>query len=528
MGMQNSTIFAEVDMMAAGILGLAFILLVVFCVMAAKTWHWVNIVFVVLTFIAGVGAIFGLTEVYHLRSKAIAEVDKAEKHLEKVEAAADEQIFGDPTSLSYDPGSLRYINEALIREMAGRGRVWSRGQVTAEGNTRQFTFSQTRPVGPDVQSLKDVVLYAFLEQPVSDQLYPVGYIGSVRVIEESPESVKLEHVALADVKQFAQPTGTWTLFEKMPLDRRDSFKQATISFVESNPDAPADIKAFVDGLRDESTDLDITGFRQILMSNFLAAASIGFDPASREYEQLIDSYAFDGLSIGKIQNWIDQNSAGRKSTRFEPSPEEVFVKYKFNKKSSRTYQVDELSGAVENEGLFNTQGHAIDTALHHGKEVEFSEGDTVLVDQRSADGYQRGVDQLIPPFASGEDVTLIDRIYVRPVRDFPYEFLSLSIHAAKVSESIARVTKSNAVQEESLGNARAQIEERTRLKSELESDQNNLKNDLDTINGLSDQVAQQVSELKQKISVLETGINSTYTKLRNLTITLSRKAFAGR
>ena len=536
MGIHNSTIFAEVDLISAGALGLAFILLVVFCVMARNTWHWVNIVFLILTFISGAIAIFGLTQVYGLRTKAIAQVDKAEKELARQEAAADKQVFGDPTSVSYDPGSLRYINEVLIREMAGRGRVWSNGQVTAEGDTRKFTFSAPRPEGADVQSLRNVVLYAFSEkwisndekQSFSDRVYPVGYIGSVRVIEASPEFLKLEYVALADGKEFAEPSGTWTLFEKMPLDRHGMLKNATISFVETKPDAPSEAKALIDGLRDENKELDISAFREFLTSNFLAAERIGFDPASREYEQLIDSYAFDGLSIGKIQNWIDQNSDGRRTTRFEPSPEDVFVLYKFNKKSNRTYQVDEISGAVETGGLFDSQGRAIDTALHHGKEVEFSQGDTVLVDQRSADGYQRGADQVIAPFASEEDVTLIDRIYVRPLRDFPYEFLKLSIQAKQLRESIARVAKSNAVQAESLDNARAQIDERKRLKSELESDQINLKQDLDTISGLSDQLAQQISDLKHEISVLETGINVAYNKLRNLTIKLSRQAFTGR
>ena len=123
MGISDSTIFAAIDLISAGVLGLAFIMLVVFCVMSAKTWHWVNIVFVVLTFISGVLAIFGLTQVYHLRTEAVAEVADAEEKLIKVEAAADKQIYGDLTSLSYDPGTLRYINEALIRELAGRGRV---------------------------------------------------------------------------------------------------------------------------------------------------------------------------------------------------------------------------------------------------------------------------------------------------------------------------------------------------------------------------------------------------------------------
>lgn len=528
MGINASTFLAanDIDVVYASILGLAFILLIVFCVMSAKTWHWVNIVFVVLSFLAGVAAIFGLTEVYKLRTDAIASVNEWERKAEEAEAAANLQIVGDPTSLAYEPGSLRFISETLTRELAGRGRVWSHGQITPDNERRDFTFSNERPVGPEVQPLLDVVLHAFLERQVTDRMVPANYIGSVRVSEESPKGLKLEAVALADSEEFAQPTGTWTLFEKMPLDRRGSFKKATIAFAESNPSAPDEIKDFVKGLKDENKDLDITKFRQILTANFLAAETIGFDPASREYEELIDRYAFDGLSLGKIQNWIDQNSAGRKVLRFEPPPEEVFIKYQFNKASTNPYQVD-ANGSVETEGQFNGLGHAIDEALHHGGPVTFDKGDTVLVDKRSADGYARG-DQQIAPFKNNEDVTMVDQIFIRQVRDFPFEFSDVTIQVRKASEEIDRVTKANVVQAESLVNTRAQIDERSRLTGELESDRANLRNDLDTIIGLGDRKSSEVSDLQQQVSSLQRQIKDAYLELRHATIQLTRKAFAVR
>lgn len=525
MGIDDFAIFAAINMVYAGIIGLVFILLVVFCVLASKTWHWINIVFVVLTFMAGFGAIFGLTKVYQLRTNAISKVDQFQQRAERAIAAADEQINGNPNSLSYDPGCLRYINGVLTREMAGQGRVWHNGQVAIDGNNRTFTFSAARPAGFD--PLQDVVLFAFLEQNVNNQLYPAGFIGSVRVVSEAPGTLTLAPVALADVPQFVTPTGTWSLFEKMPLDRRGTFKKAMISLAETNPNANQEFKAFAASLQDENTPLDITEFRQYLQGLFLQPQKIGLDPNSIEYEELIDRYAFDGLSLGAIQTWIDDNSAGRKSPRFEPSPEEIFVKYEFNEPSRpEGYQVD-ANGSVANDGLFNQLGHAIDQGLQHGGAVTFAKGDTVLVDQRSADGYQRDGTP-IAPFKQGENVKEVDRIYIRQVRDYPYEFGNLTIQSAKTDEEIVRVAQSNVVQQNLIADATAQMNERNRLISDNNSDQENLQMDLETVTALVDQKTAEVAKLQQMVVSLESQIMMTYKELRELSIKLSRQAFAGR
>ncbi len=525
MGIDDSAIIASIDYMSAGILGLAFILLVVFCVLASKTWNWINIVFVILTFMAGVGAIFGLTTVYSLRTKAIAEVDKYEKLAEKTKQEVDEQINGNRSSLTYDPGSLRYINDLLTRELTGRGRVWPSGQIVPDGDNRTFTFSSARPA--DFDKLQDVVLFAFLDQNVNGQPLPARFIGSVRVIAEAPGTLTLESVALADDQQYVNPTGTWTLFEKMPLDRRGIFRKATIAVVESNTDVPEELKTFANSLKDENEKLDITEFRSVLQSLFLQPQKVGLDPNSLDYEALIDRYAFDGLSMGTIQDWIDNNSAGRKSPRFEPAPEEVFVKYEFTAPSrAEGYQVD-ANGSIENDGLFNQLGHAIDQGLHHGGVVTFDKGDSVLVDQRSADGYQRNGTP-VAPFKNGENVKEVDRIYIRQVRDFPYEFGNLTFQSATADEEIQRVTQSNVVQQKLIDDANAQIEERLRVINDNTADQANLKNDLDTITALAAQKTQEVSELKQTIASLESKIDQLHAELRRVSIALSRKAFAGK
>ena len=515
------------DMVSAGIIGLAFILLVVFCVLASKTWHWLNIASLVLSFIMGMTAIIGLTKVYKLRTDAVKNYNRAVEKLERDSAAADKEIFGDPISITYDPGSLRFIVEKLNREMAGRGRVWGGGTVAVEGDDRVFTFATPREA--DAQDLEEVVLHAFLEsKPLVNvaeiPALPSIYIGSVRVSKASPENLKLQPVALAAAQLYAQPTGTWTLFEKMPLDRRGTFKAATVALADVNPDVPAMLKSFAEELR-EKKDIDLTVFRQIITNNFLPAQKIGLPADSKEYEAVIDRYVFDGQSMGRIQNWIDANSGSRKTTTFNAAPEEVFIRYRFDKKSTKPFQVD-ATGNIETDGLFTPLGLAVDPSLHAGKDITFAQGDTVLIDSRSANGYKRG-EQTIQPLA-GEPVTEVDKVYVRQVRNFPYEFKNLTSEAQKIELETLAVKRSNAVQDKSYDDLQKQILVRSELTQQLEEDRENLRKDLTAINLALEQKQQKNAELNQKIASTKTAIETLYRQLRDEAVQLSRKAFAGR
>ena len=512
------------DLIYAGIIGLAFILVVVFCIVARKTWGWVDITFTILSFLAGVAAIWGLTQVYSLRTADMAEVAKHQKAFDDATQEADFLIQGDPTSVTYDPGCLRAISGELTRELAGRGRVWSNGEVTADGNNRVFAFTESRPdvVG---RPLLDVVLFAFLDRPVDGQNYPALYVGAVRVESETGANVTLSPVALAEPGEFAQPSGNWTLFEKMPLDRRGSFKQAAVALLKDKPNNPPKVTALLENLQDDTADLDISLFRELLTSTYLPANLLGMEADSREYEQLIDMYAFDGVSINKIQDWID-GTQGRKTGQFEPPPEEVFILYEFNSDSKKPYTVDANSGSVETDGLFTPLGLAVDEALHAGKEVEFKKGDKVYVDQRTADGYQRG-ETTVPPFKDNEDVMLVDRIFIRQVRDFPFEFADLREQTAKMAEEASIVSNNNAIQAKSLEDGKAQQVARDALMANLEQDQAELNKDLKTIKDLLADRSGETAALKQKIADLENRIQASYTQLRGISVDRARRAFAG-
>ena len=517
---------ASPDLIYVGILALLFIAVVVFCIVARKTWGWIDITFSILSFLAGIAAIWGATQCYSLRKDDLNAVEKHQVALETATAENNKIRFGEARSITYDPGSLRAVSGELSRELTGRGRVWSNGKVAADGDNRVFTFTEPRP-DVALRPLVNVVVFAFLTESIGGKNYPAQYIGSARVKSEpdTGESVTLAPVALAEPDEFDNPSGQWTLFEKMPLDRRGSFKQAAVALLKDNSKNSPKLEKLLEDFEEKSEDFDISLFRDLLTNRYLPADLIGLDADSREYEELIDMYAFDGISLGKIQNWIDQNSAGRKTLQFEPPPEEVFYRYKFDKKSSKAYQVDS-NGEVKVDGLFNQLGLAIDKGLHAGKEIEFKKDDKVLVDQKTADGYQRD-DFTVPPFKDNEAVTLEDRIFIRQVRDFPYEFADLREQTQRMAIEAEKVKRNNAIQEKALADSRAQQRARDTLTANLEEDKAALERDLETINRLYNVKSQENDGLKQKIAALESRIRDSYLQLRSLTLDQARRAFAG-
>ncbi|MEM9940146.1 MAG: hypothetical protein AAF939_01070 [Planctomycetota bacterium] len=518
------------DIVSLGIVGLMFILVITFAVLGSKQWHWINIVLVAFCFLAGVGSIAGMTQAFKLRRDAMLELKRNTDRAVRAEQQYEEALVGDPAALTFEAGSLRAVSGELSRELQGRGRVWPNGQVAVDGDLRVFSFAFSREEDVDEKPLADTVLFAFQEKESVGRLYPSSFIGSVRVVAESNDDVTLEPVAIADPQAYARPRGSWALFEKMPLDRRDLFKKAIVTLVGMQTEKTPENEAFAKQLEDELDgveieEFDIAKYRQLLMDEpFLPARRLGYDPNSLEYEELIDRYAFDGLSLGKIKNYIDANSASRKSLRFEPLPEEVFVKYRFDEGSKKTYQVD-ASGSLENDGLFTPLGSTVEPSLKAGTDVEFAKDDVVLVDQRSADGYQRG-EQQIPPFKQGESVTEIDRIYIRQVRDYPYEFANLRIETEKLISETERLSKANAVQQKAIDDAEKQIAERNRIGSELEEDAAKLVKDLELITELANRRRAQLDENKRTVAELEKQIREAYLQIRQIAIEVSKKAFS--
>ncbi|MDA8563208.1 hypothetical protein N9L06_02025 [Mariniblastus sp.] len=490
-------------MIAIAVVALLFIALCVCVYLAAKSWHWVNVLFLMLTFIAGLAATIGLAQVGSLRYKQQKAALDAETRAERVVNQANLQVSGDIDSTTYSSDSLRGISQELALVMAGRGRVWSRGAVTADGDNVVFKFPSARPAtGENGVKLENVVLFAFSEREapkfdgdVDDAggtrpTVPIGYIGSVRVIEETPEALTLAPEFITDPDAYTDPQRTWSLFEKMPLDRHDTVQNAFRRAAKLDDDA----------------EIDLNELRKFLQNGLLSPERVAMEPGTREYEELLDRYTFDGVPLGAIQNWIDA-APNRIITKFEPAPEEIFVRYRFTGKSRKSYQVDS-EGNLATDGPFTATGLAIESSLHLGKEVQFEKDNLVSVDSVNASGYSRSDGTQVPPFPSTEPVEEVERYYVRPLRDYPYLLASTTDASTTIAEETTRRQKSNEVQTATLRDTQAQIAERTKLTAALESDQKNLRGDQQVVTEVLETKTSAVEQLIQKIDGIQSQLNA--------------------
>lgn len=525
---------AAVDYVSAGIVALVCILIIVFAVMAAKTWHWVNVVFLVLSLFAGVATILGASQVLELRRAVMLDYEKKLKASTEAETRLFEAIQGPPLEASYSKESLRYNSKAYELDTIGRARVWNGGSVAAVAgsNERKFTFASPRNIAED-GSLMERTLFAFQEQQVDGQMYPTRYIGSVAVTAETENDVNLIFVNLVNGNEYGQPSSTWTLYEKMPQDRRSVYLDRIQSYVAANPDAPAEYQAIAEAMENrpenagtlETPEIDISAYRRILRDEFLPAGPLGYDPNSDAYEDLLNRYNFDGMSLGRVSAWMEANSANLKSTRFEPVPEEVFVKYRFDEDSQRDYVVD-AEGKLQIDGLLNQAGRAVVPTLKNNEPIRFQKGDVILVDKRTAEGYQRNDDTVVPKFTETESVTQIDEIYVRQTRDYPYLFRQLIEQVRVTQEAIKAVEEGDKVQVQSLEKANDLSRSYDAQIANLREDQQNLENDLADANQAVNQKTQTIEDQQAEIARLNKKVDETYLAVRNLLLKLSRSAFA--
>ena len=482
----------------AGILLIAFIAVVV---LSAKAWHWVNIVFLSLCFLTAIGVVYAASKVLDARRADMLKVQKLEADLERVEKQIEQTVYGSGLSFEYDPESLRGLSERLSLEKAGRGRVWKNGSVEVQDNNRVFRFSGERVLNPEnPNALQDMTMFVFADRSFDEDLFPVLFVGIMKVVGEAADALTLEPVFVADSQEFQQPSNSWTLFEKPPTDQRDVFIRDT-GIVLNEDDA---------NLNDKLTE-----YRKALVEQYIPAEVFGMDlensEQAREYEGIIDRIMFDGLPLVKIEAWLETQS-DRINNRFDPKSEEVFVRYQFNGNSNRPYEVD-ASGNIESDGQFNKNGQAINPALHAGGKVEFKEGDEIYVDQLTADGYQRG-EEPVPAFASTEPVTEISRIFRRQLNDYPYLLRRFDRQIKDYTAEIARIDQNNQRSQVAIDEANKQFQERQNQARLLQQDIDQFENDLQIVNGFLQQTRESQEALKSSISEMEQDIRSKHRQVK--------------
>lgn len=468
------------------IFGLLFVLLLVFGFLTARNWHWSSIVLLVLSYIAAVACAFGAAKSLHLRQEALQANETAMKRRADAAAELSRSRYGEPTALTYGPDSLYGVEEALKLKLTGRGRVWMNGTVEDSNGNRLYKFPAARDAAdPNIGQLNNILLYAFLDDQVGPLSYPSRFLGVFRASDEKADSLLLTPELIVSPDDYAA-AGTWSLYEKMPSDRFEIFPRQ---------------KA------DGSGEMSITEYRTELENTWMPAEALGMERASAEYERLIDQFAFDGRSIGEIERWVEENAGSRISQRFVPDPEEVLVRYKFNKPSSQPYTVDG-QGNLETDGPYTLLGEAIDPGLKLGKQVEFKADDEVLVDLPNVNGYQASEQNQIAPFSQREDVTEVDRVYRRRLFDFPSLFADLRRQSADFVKRTATVTLQNEVQARALADAQGQITYRDEDLRKLQADNANLQKDMAEITRLLEARRVEFETMKQEVADLQRRIEA--------------------
>ncbi len=527
----NCTLLAEVDMIYASVVGLIALIVLVFAILSAKNWHWVNVVLLIFTLIASITSIVGMTYAYKHRRDGMLVFAQQEKRALTAEAKVEEIISGDPLSIKYDRGSLRDSNNRLALVMTGRGHAWSGGTVSTDGELAKFTLKNERNFKDEAEknSLVGAILYAFAENKNG---IPANYIGSVSVEGATPADFTLKPVDLIDAKRFENPQTPWTLFEKMPQDKRGIFKAALISSVSSqkgHSDTPAAKQrdAFVKILQESKEnnkaliEINIAEFTKILKRDYLPANQLGYSADSLEYEKLIDQYAFDGQSIGKIEKYIE-SAAGRKDTVFEPTPEEVFIKFSFTADSDNAVRTDSKDdngrtiGSLENDGIYNTNGETVVGKLMKNPEgVTFKTNDVVLIDAPSATTFEN---------SHQGKLKQIDRVYVRQLQDFPLMFKNMRIRAARFVDESITAQATTAKTEVALNDAKKQIDVRTDLISKSTEDEERFQRDAENLVRTNQTLEQRSAELEEQIKNRQTRIDWQYQQIQSQTLERVRSA----
>ena len=503
--------------MSYAIVGILVIAFIAFVVLSAKAWHWANIVFLSLCFLAGLGALLSMGQVLELRRAEMLDARKAEDDLIRINQQIENTLYGEGLTLEYSPDSLRGLSERLDLELADRGRVWTGGSIEPKDANRIFRFSGPRVQNPDAvnqASMQDMRLFVFADRTFdNEQVFPVRFVGTMRVLGETDDSVELEPVFLADVEEYKSPTSTWTLYEKSPADRRDAYLR----------DTSIELKE-----EDSGLDQELTEYRKILVEEFLPANGLGFDLSdeqqAKSYELLIDRIMFDGLPIVKIENWIE-TQPNRISQRFVPESEEVFVRFRFENKSNGAFDVNS-TGNLGAEGQFTENGQAINPALHAEGDIEFEKGDVIMVDQLTADGYQRGED-IVPRFSDTQPVTEIDRVFVRRLSDFPYLLKTMQRKYDDYLTEIQRVQDNNLRSAEAITKADDQSRERENQIQLLLADRQKFQGDVDTISRFANRTSETRDRIEGKLQEIQSEIRSRHREMKAIAIVFDNPAGVG-
>jgi hypothetical protein len=476
------------------VVGLGAIVLVVCLVLAAKIWHWLHVVLVFLVFAAAVGGAVVASRSLKTRSAWMDQARKNEQRMKEEQQQLEAALYGPANEVALTNESLRGITIELKLAELGKGRVWPNGTVAVDGEQIVITYPADGVVRP-AQLQQDMKVYAFRDDFAEiggrTVALPAMFVGSFRVASADANGVRLEPLFVVPTSQteLTQPTNSWSLFEKMPNDDHDAFLVAA-------------------GLTRE--DLNIGEFRQLLIDKYLPADKMGLDPASPEYQALIDRYTFDGLRLNDIAKWLAAQPD--RQAGFDPPLTDRAQRVRFLE-PSRAYAVDGEGNL--REGPLNPSGQAVAPELRAGRDVKFEKGEQATFDRTTAsDGYQRTEADREPPLTESESIEILEEYYVRPLNNYAYGLEKFLRDTADLGLAIDEVNRDIVITTDALAQAAAQERDRAELKAKLTEDRDRFTQDRDAARALVEARQRDLEEAQAQIDTYYKQIVELHESIR--------------
>jgi len=487
------------------------IILLVFLILAARAWKALHITLLFLVFIAMTFGLMLMSKTVRTRN---AWQNQHHVNLEKVaetKAAYDLAVYGKSDAIALDENSLVGVSMLLEKQRTGRGRVWNNVRADDGGTDQEVKLNVLKSDGTasTTTSLKpDMILYAFknklraLEGREESVLISESYIGNIKIVSVAADGTATgEALFIADAEVFNDKLSqTWALYEQMPTDSHDAFRDA--SGIVENPSDLTDVDAY------------LTKYRAALKT-YMPKTMIGIE-GDDEYESFIDQFAFDGMREDQIKDWLSQNG----NRAFDPDPNQLYDVFKFNDSTNKNqfdgFQVNNTTANIKEEDQFDNNGYAVDPALKLPEDrVHFQTDNEIVIDQRSAQDGIKNENQVVikAPFQDN-NVTRMYTLYKRELLDYPYLLRKLRESANDLVEQEARLSANNSQAQLSIENLKKQTNNRTAKISNLKTDNQNLSEDLASIQELLKQRSLELEQRQLRINALYLDISEKHEALK--------------
>lgn len=460
------------------VIGLLAVLFLVAAGLCLRTWHWLDVVMLVMLFFGTMYMLYALTGIRQMRVTWRQQAHQLRVQIEAEKRNAVLVEYGDPSQAIPpewpDPNApLITLRSARDRVVVDRYRVWRnctvKGVDVAANQVQVETTENPNSIKPDD------LLYAFAETPDTTPKTPVEYLGEFRVTAADAATVTLSRTTILNLADLQQAGAmTWTLYTVMPIDSH-------YAFAISPPGRNYQLPIFGEPIAEEE-----------LRTKWLLNRP-GFNIPQVRYDEIIQQYRRDG---GK---WNPGDSE-----------DNHWVKVRFKKPYETPEPVDspDMQGAL-NRFYFDAAGRADMAALRASSEapskVKFVEGAFAVFDAQTAA-------KLITDGICDKE----DDVYVRELNDYSTEFHALYERWIEVEESIASLKTRQAALDLDLASVLEQSRIREDEKGKLDADKTKFDTEQAAAVQYAAELTTRITEVRRQLSTSYQNISAAERLLQNI------------